>query len=137
MLHHVSCLIVALALALLGQGAVAHGMGATDKTMLVICGSEGAETIWIDATGSPVERDQTCIDCPECTESVGDSFNPGPLVAVILAYRDQALVCLPTGLPLAIQSHMRPATRAPPSLAPIWLMTERRKVIPMDCPRHV
>ena len=137
MLHHASCLIVALALALLGQGTVAHSMAAADKTLLVICGSEGAETIWVDATGSPVERDQTCIDCPECTASVGLGFNPGPLVAGILVYQDQALVRLPAGLPLAIQSHLRPATRAPPALAPLWPMTGRRTVIPMDCPRHV
>lgn len=136
-LHHVSSLIVAIALALVGQGAGGHGMGTTDHTMLVICGSEGAETIWLDAAGNPVEREQTCLDCPDCTAGEGNSFHNDPMVAVILAYKDQALVRLPTGLPPAIQPHLRPATRAPPSLAPLWQMTEQRTVIPMDCPRHV
>ncbi len=137
MLHHVFGLFITLAFAVLGPGAVAHGMGATGQTMLVICGSEGAETIWIDALGNPVEHDQTGDDCPKCAESVADAFDHGPFPSVIRFYQDQAHPRLPTGLPPTIQSHLRPATRAPPSPAPLWLMTGRHAVIPMDCPRHV
>lgn len=137
-LRHVSVLVIALALALLGPGTLAHGMGGPDTTMMVICGSEGAETIWVDAAGNPVEPDQTCADCPDCTERLDAVALHGALATASYTSLAPALVRLPTGLPSAIQFHLRPATRAPPTLAPVWQVTERRsKVLLMDCLRHV
>lgn len=56
-------LLTVLALASYGSAALAKGAGVTQ---MVICGSAGAETIWLDVSGNPAEAPQDCCSCLDC-----------------------------------------------------------------------
>lgn len=109
------CLAIALFVA--GPGAPSHAMGAGGATMQVICGDAGAETIWLDASGAPVDKGEDCRACPDCLSP--DVASGGLVVAFLPAPPPPApaLMPLPTdALPLA-PAYIRPIPRGPPALA--------------------
>lgn len=62
------CLCLSLLMAVAGvQGALACG-GRVPMIALVICGHNGAETIWLDAQGQPVDQrgPKAMVHCPDC-----------------------------------------------------------------------
>lgn len=75
-------LFLLLALAILGPGTDAQAMAPHAPTMMVICGELGATTVWLDASGQPVQPPD-CGTCPDCLSAAATPDLP----AVFPAFR--------------------------------------------------
>lgn len=113
-LHNLSCLLLALALALFGLGVAGPTKGAT---LVELCADGNAQQVWLDADGNPVLPGKThakCLDCllfsaplPETT-TVTLAFGPLRLPEGTVP------PAAPEATPVA---HLRPIPRGPPAAA--------------------
>ncbi len=79
-------LILLTVLSLAGNAAAVPA--ATGVTQMVICGETGAETIWLDANGTPTEQPTDCCSCSDCLVSTAvclpDPVSVPHLIAVAI-----------------------------------------------------
>lgn len=116
--HSLSCLLLALALVLTGPGA---GGAATGATMVVLCGGDMPQTVWLDAKGNPVDPAEICDNCPYCLVFKApptDVFAPLPAFDVVPVQvrlgPDVPAVPRPAG-------YLHPDPRGPPAQLPVSL----------------
>lgn len=105
-----------LALALMLGGAVAMPIsGDKNLTQMVICGETGAETIWIDASGTPVKAPHDCDICLKCNAFNDATDKPRGFVQIWRLPRLMAVILPST--PILPQPHaqMHPDPRGPPA----------------------
>ena len=77
------CLCLSLLMALAGvQGAFACNSPAPVMA-LVICGHDGAETIWLDAEGQPVPK--SLAHCPDCLGTAAVTLADAPALPAFIA----------------------------------------------------
>jgi len=115
MAHTLSCLLVALALVLTGSGGTGPANGAT---MQVICGNDGASTIWLDVDGSPVDPDANHSKCLNCLPSAAVFPEPTILLATRIPLCIAAGPARPAAPLPGPVAHLRPDLRGPPALPP-------------------
>ncbi len=108
-------LIVALALALTGPGTVGAGQSAPGLLPMVICGTDGTQTLWIDAQGNPADPADHCPDCPICLIQVPAALPDMPVAAHDAADAANRLVHPRHRAPaIGPARHDRPEARGPP-----------------------
>lgn len=107
-----SCLCLSLALVLSGPGGPGPAKGAT---MLVICGDSGAELVWLDADGTPVEPGELGHSCPDCIVLDGVMPVSGMGAAMTFRLAPEPRVAVQARLAPAPAAHLRPDTRGPPA----------------------
>ncbi len=111
-------LFLLLALAILGPGTDAQAMAPHAPTMMVICGESGATTVWLDASGQPVQPPD-CGTCPDCLSAAATPDLPAVFLFSAPQLRAPARVWMPEpAQPLAV-AHLRPVPRGPPAPAPM------------------
>lgn len=118
-LHQVSMkamirpLLILLTLLSLISYTPALAAGAAGMTPMVICGSNGAETVWLDATGTPAETPEDCSNCLDCI-AFSDVFLPPPVAGAAIPLHPAIMA------PIFFQEtrtdccRLRPMPRAPP-----------------------
>jgi hypothetical protein len=113
------CLTLVVAMTL----ATAHAMpiaAGGDGQPMEICGDAGIETVWIDASGTPVPAPSghDCRGCPDClaADPVTGGLQQTALLLPPAAGRDRA--ARPRRLTLPQRTRLRPASRAPPACSP-------------------
>lgn len=110
-----SCLLVTLALVLTGSG----GARATDgATPYVICGSEGASTVWLDASGTPVDPEEHHAKCLQCLTSFAVLPEPAVMLLALILPQVSAGPVRPAPPLHGPIAHLRPDSRGPPALPP-------------------
>lgn len=115
MAHTLSCLFLALALVLTGSGGTGPANGATRH---VICGSDGASTVWLDVEGTPVDPYEHHSKCMNCLISTAVLPEPADILTTPTPLRIAAGLARPT-VPLSGPvAHLRPDLRGPPALLP-------------------
>lgn len=111
-------LLLLLSLAILGPGTEVQAMAAQAPTMMVICGESGATTVWLDASGKPVQSPD-CSTCPDCLSAAATPDLPAAFQLSAPQPRAPSRIWLPEpALPLAV-AHLRPVPRGPPAPAPM------------------
>lgn len=91
----------------------ATSRAAVGATQMVICGSDGARTIWLDADGNPTEAPVECDDCLASLSfelgAAPDAFMVRPLAVRPIA----ALPSQPGNRHIAVH-RLAPKPRGPP-----------------------
>lgn len=87
-------MVLCLAVALFAANGPAESRG----TAMVICADGVAETIYLDADGTPIEPGTECCDCHDC--------NMPNLIAILADRSDQAM-----SYPLRLSATMDPVAR--------------------------
>jgi hypothetical protein len=109
-------LILALALGASGPvRAFAHGHDA-GLTAMVICGEDGATTVYLDAAGSPVDPQGTCLadSCTDCITCAPVAL--GAIVALPAPPGHARALALPTDSERLVPRWTSPAkARGPPN----------------------
>lgn len=107
--------VVALGLAGMLRGpAMASTQGLTE---MVLCGGSEAQTVWLDATGTPVHPEQDCEKCPACIAGALNGLPPSQALATpAVASRRRA--SRPAMLRRSNQRNLRPVARGPPLRPP-------------------
>lgn len=112
LVHHLSCLILALALSLAGPGGTGQANGAI---LLDLCAGDAVAQVWVDAGGNPVEPGPSHSNCPECL------LYSAPLPEPFALGDARPFPPVPASLPVAVPpepqatAHLRPDPRGPPS----------------------
>lgn len=110
--HSLSCLVVAIALILVGPGV----SGPTKGDMLIeICSDDATRMVWIDAEGNPVSSDGNHAKCLECLLF---SAPPPGISDGLLARRPRLLAAGHSRLaprPVLPIAYLRPVPRGPPA----------------------
>jgi hypothetical protein len=66
-LRHLIALVAVLAQTLVGTAAMSAAYSGAGPTAMVICGESGAETVWLDASGTPTPAPHDCLSCLVCS----------------------------------------------------------------------
>lgn len=109
-----SCLLLALALALSGPGIAGPAKGAI---LVDLCAGDTPAQIWLDAEGNPVDPGDDHVKCLDCL------LFSAPLPAAADGLLTPAPLGLPAGLaqsanpPTRPLAHLRPLPRGPPAAA--------------------
>lgn len=113
-LHSLSCLLLALALALSGPGVAGPMKGAT---LVELCADGSAQQVWLDADGNPVppgESHANCLDCLLFSAPLPEVTTVALPLAPLRASERTVLPDAPETTPVA---HFRPIPRGPPAAA--------------------
>lgn len=112
--HTLTCMFLALAMALAGPGIVGPVKGAT---LVALCADGSADRMWLDAEGNPTTPDRAharCLDCLLFSAPLPDAAD-GCLSI------DQSGITpdlpLPAPILLRVYAHLRPDPRGPPTPA--------------------
>lgn len=111
------------------QGPIQTGASVADfgapVLHIVICGAEGAKTIWLDAAGNPVPAPSdlpaapmpACAECPICLATDAPALSPrGPAPWLAPLARLSRCIGRPAHGPRpSRRQHQRPDARGPPS----------------------
>ena len=106
-------LSMSLALALYGAALAAPASG--PMTELVICGEDGAETIRLDATGSPAEPTSQCCKCQSCLAAF-DAFVPQQAFALAAPDLSSRTLTLGAGHIFCTDRALFPMPLGPPAV---------------------
>lgn len=106
-------LLATLALGLVGVLRGPAMAGAAGLSEMVLCGGAETQTVWVDATGNPVDPMQDCVKCPACIAGslVGlppSNANSAPVAAT------RRRVSRPVALRRPCLRNLRPIARGPP-----------------------
>ena len=108
--RHFLVLLILLSLAVYGAAA---GKLAAGVTEMVICGAEGAETIWLDRDGNLTEAPTPCCACLDCvTLTAGTLPDPVALPQPLGRFTAAPLILTAGPVPHAHWPATRP--RGPP-----------------------
>ncbi len=101
--------------------ATAHAMplAAGNGRPMEICGENGIEILWIDASGTPIPApaQHDCRVCPDCLAADTGTADLLPTVtspSAACAKRRVAWLC---SLTLPVPARLRPAPRGPPGIS--------------------
>lgn len=113
-LPHFCRLLLVLALTFGSAGAMPIANGG-NLTPMVICGEDGAQTIWLDASGAPSKPEHDCCKCHICV-SFNDIgiINPG-LQACPFPPRLTKMVLPSIRSAAHVRAEMHHAPRGPPT----------------------
>lgn len=112
------CLCLSVALAMLGLYGALSCPAEGQVTAKVICGGQGAETIYLDAAGNqvPAPAGKTCDDCMACHPvQLAHAFQaPSPISTPPL--NSDGVLPLAVSLHALAPAFSWPAVRGPPTL---------------------
>ncbi len=112
---HLAGLLMALALALSGQGVAMASMGNPAVMQMVICGADGPTTVWLDEQGNPGNPVQDCLKCPKCLASDIPGAMPDRAQLLPFAHLVPASLCVGPGVRVLARAHVFANPRAPPA----------------------
>lgn len=120
----IRCIVtLILSIAIFGTATVAQGPVTGPLSQMVICGEGGARTIWLDASGTPVDAPRKCCQCLKCLEISGSlpsaSGSPAcvaprlsmfdPVMPVAAPFAGRKERSMPRGPPVAEDADFTPA----------------------------
>lgn len=116
-LLHALCKILMVFALTLGTATAMPVRADHSLTQMVICGENGAKTVWLDASGTPAEPGHDCEECPKCIvfHSVAVTF-PQKARPWVAPRRIRTPIRSTEALPRQ-RAHLRPALRGPPCVA--------------------
>ncbi len=118
LLHHMLGLTLVLAVTL----ATAHAMplAVGNGRPMEICGENGIEILWIDASGTPIPTpaQHDCRICPDCLAADTGTADLLPTVTAPSAACAQGRAAWLRSLTLPVPARLRPAPRGPPAISP-------------------
>lgn len=118
-----SVLCICVALFAVAQKADSRG------TAMVICADGGTETIYLDASGTPMEPGQTCCPCLDCNAPPLLALLPAPETMAPPLPRPALLRLLAVADPF-VPSIARPMPRGPPLSQAVGNWMTHRMVVP-------
>lgn len=102
----------------LATGPRVHGMGAdANLSAMVICSGDGAQTIYVNADGTPALPRSDCAECPVCIAlSIHAVTAPGQSAPLRTARRFR--IARASEAVIRTRRHLRPQSRGPPPMVP-------------------
>lgn len=125
LLSNIGLAVLCISLSLYAAAASA-GM---QQTAMVICADGGTETIYMDASGAPMEPGQTCCLCLDCNAPPLLALLPAPETMAPPLPRPALLRLLAVADPF-VPSIARPMPRGPPLAQAVGNRMTRRMVVP-------